>query len=91
MALKEDIVKSFGDNIVLTGNAIVDKKVLTIPVSPALDIILNGGIPEGSFVILTGQPKSGKAQRLTDIVYTPDGPKMLGSIKVGDKVCDPSG
>ena len=41
MTLKEDITKSFGDNIVLTGNAIVDKKVLTIPVSPSLDIVLN--------------------------------------------------
>lgn len=91
MAIKEDIIKSFGDNVVLTGNSIVDKKVLTIPVSPALDIILNGGIPEGSFVILTGQPKSGKMQRLTDLVYTPDGPITIGSIKVGDKVCSPNG
>lgn len=70
MAIKDDITKSFGDNIVLTGNAIVDKKVLTIPVSPALDIILNGGIPEGSFVILTGQPKSGKTTTSLDFAAT---------------------
>jgi recombination protein RecA len=60
MALKEDVVKKFGDDIMLTGNSIVDTKLLTIPVSPSLDIVLNGGIPEGSFVILTGQPKCGK-------------------------------
>lgn len=58
--LKEDVIKNFGDEIILSGNAMVDKKVLTIPVSPSLDIALNGGIPEGSFVVLTGQPKCGK-------------------------------
>lgn len=91
MALKEDVKKNFGDNILITANAVMDKKLVTIPVSPALDVVLNGGIPEGSFVIFTGQPKCGKLQRLTDLIYTPDGPVMLGTIKVGDKVCHPSG
>jgi len=54
MTLKEDVIKNFGDEIILSGNALVDKKVLTIPVGPSLDIALNGGIPEGSFVVLTG-------------------------------------
>jgi RecA/RadA recombinase len=89
--LKDDVIKNFGDDIILSGNAIVDKKVLTIPVSPALDIALHGGIPEGSFVVLTGQPKCGKLQRLTDLIYTPTGPIMIGSIKVGDSVCNPYG
>jgi hypothetical protein len=53
MSLKEDVIKNFGDDILLTGNAVVDKKNIVIPVSPSLDIILNGGIPEGSFVVLT--------------------------------------
>jgi recombination protein RecA len=70
MNLKEDITKNFGDNIVLSGNAIVDKKVLTIPVSPSLDIVLNGGIPEGSFVVLTGQPKCGKTTTSLDFCAT---------------------
>lgn len=91
MAIKDDIIKNFGDNVVLTGNSIVDKKVLTIPVSPALDIILNGGIPEGSFVILTGQPKSGKELAINEKVYTPNGPVAIGCIKIGDKICDPHG
>ena len=30
MPIKEDIIKSFGDNIVLTGNSIVDKKIYII-------------------------------------------------------------
>ena len=91
MSLKEDVVKNFGDNIILNGNAIIDTKNVIIPFSPSLDIVLNGGIPEGSFVVLTGQPKCGKAQKLTDLIYTPNGPVMLGSIKVGDTICNPNG
>lgn len=91
MALKEDVKKKFGDDIIRSATSVVDKESITIPVSPALDIVLNGGIPEGSFVVFTGQPKCGKLQRLTDLIYTPNGPVMLGSIKVGDKVCHPSG
>lgn len=60
MSIKTDIKKSFGDDIILSGNSVVDKKIINIPISPSLDIALNGGIPEGSFVILTGQPKCGK-------------------------------
>lgn len=70
MSLKEDVIKNFGDDIILSGNAVVDKKVLTIPVSPALDIALNGGIPEGSFVVLTGQPKCGKTTSSLDFAAT---------------------
>ena len=70
MGLKEDVVKKFGDDIILNGNSIIDKKLITIPVSPSLDIVLNGGIPEGSFVILTGQPKCGKTTTSLDFCAT---------------------
>ena len=70
MTVKDDVIKSFGDDIILSGNAIVDRKVMTIPVSPSLDIILNGGIPEGSFVVLTGQPKCGKTTTSLDFCAT---------------------
>jgi recombination protein RecA len=87
MALKEDITKNFGDNVVLTGNAIVDKKVITIPVSPSLDIILNGGIPEGSFVVLTGQPKCGKTTTSLDFAATAQQEKYAyGTFKTGREV-----
>jgi len=81
MTLKEDVVKTFGENIILNGNAIVDKKVITIPVSPSLDIILNGGIPEGSFVVLTGQPKCGKTTTSLDFAATAQKPEYQGDIK----------
>jgi recombination protein RecA len=68
--LIEDVTKQFGDEIILNGSAIVDKKTLVIPVSPSLDIVLNGGIPEGSFVVLTGQPKCGKTTTSLDFSAT---------------------
>jgi recombination protein RecA len=87
MSLKEDVKKNFGDNILLTANAIIDKNLLTIPVSPALDIVLNGGIPEGSFVILTGQPKCGKTTTSLDFCATAQKPEYAyGSFKSGREV-----
>lgn len=70
MSIKEDVTKTFGEDIILTGNAVVDKKLVIIPVSPSLDIVLNGGIPEGSFVVFTGQPKCGKTTSSLDFAAT---------------------
>jgi recombination protein RecA len=81
MTLKEDVVKTFGDDIILNGNAIVDRKSVIIPVSPSLDIVLNGGIPEGSFVVLTGQPKCGKTTTSLDFAATAQKPQYQGSLK----------
>ena len=87
MALKDDVKKDFGDNILLNANSVIDKKLLTIPVSPALDIVLNGGIPEGSFVILTGQPKCGKTTTSLDFCATAQKPEYAhGSFKDGREV-----
>jgi len=49
----------FGDNVVL-GSEFAETEPTIIPLSPRLDIILGGGVPEGSVVIFTGQPKVGK-------------------------------
>lgn len=84
--LKDDVIKNFGDDIILSGNAIVDKKVLTIPISPALDIALHGGIPEGSFVVLTGQPKCGKTTTSLDFAATAQKPEYQGSLKTPREV-----
>lgn len=79
--LAEDFTKTFGDDVILSGNALVDQKVLTIPVSPALDIVLNGGIPEGSFVVLTGQPKCGKTTTSLDFAATAQRSEYQGKLK----------
>lgn len=81
MTVKDDVIKNFGDEIILPGNALVEKKVTIIPVSPSIDIILNGGIPEGSFVILTGQPKCGKTTTSLDFAATAQKKEYQGSLK----------
>ena len=86
MSLKEDVTKSFGDDIILTGNAIVDKKSVIIPVSPSLDVVLNGGIPEGSFVVFTGQPKCGKTTTSLDFAATAQKPEYQGDLKAPREV-----
>ena len=87
MGLKEDISKTFGSEVVLTGNAVVDKDLITIPLSPSLDVVLNGGVPEGSFVIFTGQPKCGKTT--TSLAFCANAQKpeyAYGSFKEGREV-----
>jgi recombination protein RecA len=59
-AIEKDIIKQFGAGVIRSGAEVVDSDLLTVPVSPALDVVLGGGIPEGSFVTFTGQPKCGK-------------------------------
>lgn len=53
------IDKLFGD-VIKSPSYITDNPPLVIPISPRLDIALNGGVPEGSLFILTGIPKIGK-------------------------------
>ena len=64
------IIKEFGNDILKNGNFILDKKLQTIPFSPQLDIILGGGIIEGSTVTLTGPPKCGKTLSCLDFAST---------------------
>ena len=45
-----EIIKQFGDKAVLPASAVVEDKKQIIPWAPSLDIILGGGVPEGSWV-----------------------------------------
>ena len=80
MTIEASIKKAFGDDILLSGNSIKDKKTIIIPVSPALDMALQGGIPEGSFVILTGQPKCGKTTTSLSIAATAQQDQYQGTL-----------
>jgi recombination protein RecA len=55
------IIKDYGD-IIRSGTEVLEQKrnFKVISVSPAIDIALGGGIREGSWLTLTGDPKSGK-------------------------------
>jgi len=60
-SFKKEIIKKYG-NVISTGNQILDqrKDFKVISVGPSIDIALGGGIKEGSWIILTGDPKCGK-------------------------------
>ena len=56
----DDIIKEYGEYVIQSGSQFIEKPKKFIPVSPAIDSILGGGIMEGCVVILTGNPKCGK-------------------------------
>ncbi len=82
MTIVDDIIKKHGE-IVKEGLDISKHEPVLIPVSPAIDIALGGGIPEGTFTVLNGPPKGGKtllalwvaanAQKHYDKKLCPDG------------------
>jgi len=84
--IKAEVKKDFGDDIILSGNSIIDRKIVVIPVSPAIDMVLSGGIPEGSFVVLTGQPKCGKTVTSLDFAATAQRPEYQGASKTPREV-----
>ena len=89
MKVKE-IEKKFG-KVLLSGRSVAESKQLIIPLTPRLDVAHGGGIPEGSWFILTGQPGCGKGLLPNATVYTPDGPTQIKDLKLDNQVCNPSG
>ncbi|NDD83571.1 hypothetical protein EBZ38_04715 [bacterium] len=59
--VSNSIVNKYGD-VVRSGTEVLENinNLSIIGVSPALDIALGGGLREGSVVVMTGDPKSGK-------------------------------
>jgi recombination protein RecA len=59
--VSNNIVNKYGD-VVRSGTEVLENinNLNVIGVSPALDIALGGGLREGSVVVMTGDPKSGK-------------------------------
>ena len=57
-----DIIKKYG-NVVSTGTQLFEKKknLVVQSISPCWDIALNGGILEGSWTVISGNPKTGKS------------------------------
>lgn len=58
--LRANIIKKYGEGIAREMTELKDETKIIIPVSPSLDRVLSGGIPEGSWVILSGPEKMGK-------------------------------
>lgn len=62
MVLKS-LEETYGD-IVSSGQDLLNKEQEILQISPRIDSILNGGIPEGTATFITGKPKSGKTTLL---------------------------
>lgn len=67
---KAEKTEEFGKDIYLSGQYVVDSPTTVVPVSPLMDLMLNGGIKFGSFVIPTGPPKVGKTSFSLDMAAT---------------------
>lgn len=87
----KEVDKQYGKGIAINANELMEEEKKVIPLSPALNLGLHGGIPEGSWITCSGHPKSGKEQPISAIVYTSKGPKRIGDIRIGDTVCCPNG
>jgi recombination protein RecA len=57
--LRKEATKKHGEVIVPASN-IIDKDRQVVSISPMADFNLNGGVPEGSWLLLSGPPKCGK-------------------------------
>lgn len=56
-----NIDRLFGEGTVKSARLVADRKRQVISVTPAMDVALSGGIPEGSWVSVSGVPKCGKS------------------------------
>jgi RecA/RadA recombinase len=56
----DSILKEFGA-VIKSGKSVLESRPIIIPVSPALDIALGGGITDGATITLAGPPKAGKS------------------------------
>ena len=66
--LKKKIEKNFGENTAIEAESVKYKKPRLIPVGPYLDIGLNGGVPAGSWMLISGPAKAGKTSLAMQIV-----------------------
>lgn len=59
-ALEKELKKKYGDSIISLGSEILNENKMVLPISPSIDSIIGGGVPEGSWVGLAGPSGCGK-------------------------------
>lgn len=82
-----DVADKFIENI----EANPDKSVGIPTGYPEYDNTIGGGHRRGKVHVVVARQKMGKAQPLYSTIMTPNGPKKMGDIKLGDIICHPSG
>lgn len=70
----KDIQRLYGD-ILFSGKHVFSQDRKVIPISPAIDLEIGGGIAESSIVILSGQPGCGKSSLALKMAYNCHLPK----------------
>lgn len=68
------IIKEFGEGIFRSAQTLIDQPKKIVPLTPSLDIVLNGGVPESTILICSGLPKQGKTQ--TSLAFAANCQKM---------------
>jgi RecA/RadA recombinase len=58
--IENTILKDFG-NVFMPATKLKEDPPLVIPTTPCMDLMLGGGVPEGSFVVISGPPGLGKS------------------------------
>jgi recombination protein RecA len=62
------LVKEYGDSVFIGVDFLLDEQKEILSVSPACDIALNGGVPMGGMLILSGKSGTGKTTTALQIV-----------------------
>lgn len=71
---KDTVSKKYGD-VLFPALSIVENTLQSFSVSPAIDIALSGGIPEGSWVSFAGPPGCGKTSTALQVMAESQKPK----------------
>lgn len=67
MSLEKDIIKKYGAGVIVPASLVLEKPKKIVSISPRIDIGLNGGIPEGSWLIVSGPAKAGKSSTVLQL------------------------
>lgn len=78
--LRKGIIKKYGEGISREMTDMANQKKIIVPVSPAVDIGLHGGVPEGSWVTLAGPPKFGKTTLALQLASNAQKPEYGGKM-----------
>lgn len=62
--MRAEITKEFGAGVFKSGQDVIDKPIKILKWTPNLDVGLNGGVPTGSWMSLSGPEKHGKTSLL---------------------------
>ncbi len=70
MSVEKDLIKKYGAGVIVPASFVLEKPKKVLSFSPAVDIGLSGGIPEGSWFLVSAPPKAGKSTSVLQFAAT---------------------